>query len=188
MKLFRSPTPPSKTSDTQHRSSRLDHEAELTEPHTRGTTILVPRRALVELFARAASAARVAGDRGEHSSPTVEKLAGHIDAIFEEVSGLLGAARLTVEPLPAAEEGAPAVDPFAAADELRLFMGRADALAAATDGQFARGVTLGDADNRRDFRRIAHLVELTAAAVAEASEATDRLIAALERSLPPEEH
>ena len=150
-------------------------------------TIPVPRTVLVELFARASSAARLTSYLGERGSPIVERIAGHVDVIYHELSELIGAYHLTVEPLRPAEEPAPPADPLAAADALRLFIGRADALAAATDGYFAQGDSFGDASNRRDSRRIAHLVELTAAAVAEASDATDRLIAALERSLPPEE-
>ena len=152
-----------------------------------GATIPIPRRTLVELFARAASAARLTSYLSQHGAPTVERLAGHVDAIYLELSEILGAYHLTVEPLRPAEEPAPPADPLAAADDLRLLIARADALAATTDEQFSRVVILKEGDDRRGFRRLAHLVELTTAAVMDASDATDRLIAALERSLPPEE-
>lgn len=71
-----------------------------------------------------------------------------------------------------------------AADELRQLIARADALASTTDEQFSRIVVLQEGSDRRGFRRLAHLVELTANAVVAASDASDKLIAAVERTLP----
>jgi predicted ribosome quality control (RQC) complex YloA/Tae2 family protein len=71
-----------------------------------------------------------------------------------------------------------------AADELRQLIARADALASTTDEQFSRIVVLQEGSDRRGFRRLAHLVELTASAVVAAADASDKLIAAIERTLP----
>jgi hypothetical protein len=73
-----------------------------------------------------------------------------------------------------------------AVDELRQLIARADALASTTDEQFCRVVVLSGGDDRRGFKRLAHLVELTAMAVMAASDASDKLIAAVERALPSE--
>lgn len=112
-------------------------------------------------------------------APAVEQLSGHIDAIVHGLSELLGDQRSSVEPMARDEEAS-------AVDELRQLMGRADALASTTDEQFSRIVVLTEGDDRRGFRRLAHLVELTAMAVMAASEASARLIAAVEHALPPE--
>lgn len=64
-------------------------------------------------------------------------------------------------------------------------MARADVLASATNELFSRIVVLTDGD-RRDFTRLAHLVEMTALAVAGASEASSKLIAIVERRLSQE--
>ncbi len=100
---------------------------------------------------------------------------------------------LTAEPAPTAEatdatDGAPDAshEIQEALDELRQLMGRADALASTTDEQFSRVVVLGEGADRRGFRRLTHLVELTATAVMDASDASDKLIDAVERALPPE--
>jgi len=149
-------------------------------------TIPVPRTVLIELFARASSAARIIGYLGDRGSPVVERLIGHVDAIAQELGELLGAVHLTVEPLRTDAEKTPS-GALSRAGELRQLMAKADALATATDEQFCRVVVLRDGDDRRGFRRLAHLVELTAMAVVAASDASDKLIAAVERTLPPEE-
>lgn len=143
-------------------------------------SLQVPRPALVDLLVHASSAARMVGQLDERAgAPAVEQLSDHVDAIVHGLSELLGGHRPTVEPVPRGEEAN-------AADELRQVMARADALASTTDEQFSRIVVLTEGDDRRGFRRLAHLVELTAMAVMAASEASARLIAAVEHALPPE--
>ena len=147
----------------------------------------ISRSVLVELFARASSAARIVDDLdGRAGSNAVERLAGHIEAIVHELGELIGAYHLTVEPLPSDEAPTQSTVTLPPVDELRQLMARADALATVTDEQFCRIVVLTDGDDRRGFRRLAHLVELTASAVTAASDASDRLIAAVEHTLPAE--
>jgi hypothetical protein len=107
---------------------------------------------------------------------------------------------VTAEPAPA-DEISGAIDRLArgdrrcsvpreivdAIDELRQIIARADALASMTDEQFGSVVVLREGDDRRGFKRLAHLVELTAMAVMDASDASDKLFAAVEQALPPEQ-
>ena len=148
-------------------------------------TFQVSRPVFVDLFAHASSAASIVGHLDERGgAQVVERLAYHIDAIVHELSELLGTHHLTVEPLPADE--APPATALLPTDELRQLMARADALASTTDEQFCRVVVLREGDDRLGFKRLAHLVELTAMAVTAASDASAKLIAAVERALPPE--
>jgi hypothetical protein len=55
-----------------------------------------------------------------------------------------------------------------------------------TDEQFSRIVVLTDGDDRPGFRRLAHLIEMTALAVSAAFEASSKLIATRERDLSQE--
>jgi hypothetical protein len=73
-----------------------------------------------------------------------------------------------------------------AAEELRQLIGLADALASTADEQFCRVVVVGDGGDRRGVKRLAHLVECTASTVLAASDASAKLIAAVERILPLE--
>jgi hypothetical protein len=115
----------------------------------------VPKLVLVELLAHASSAARIVGHLDDRDrSPAVEQLSDHVDALVHGLSELLGGHRLTDEPVQADEE-------TNAVDELRQLMARADALATTTDEQFSRIVVLTEADDRRGFKRLVHLVELT---------------------------
>jgi hypothetical protein len=140
----------------------------------------VPKLVLVELLAHASSAARIVGHLDDRDrSPAIEQLSDQIDAIVHGLSQLLGGYRLTAEPASDDEE-------TNAIDKLRQLMARADALASTTDEQFSRVVVLTEGDDRRGFRRLAHLVELTAMSVTAASEASDKLIDAVEHALPPE--
>ena len=141
-----------------------------------GTHSQVPRLVLVDLLAHASSAASIVGHLDDRDrSPGVEQLSDHVDALVHGLGELLGGQRQTDEPGPADEE-------TDAVDELRQLMARADALASTTDEQFSRIVVLTEGDDRRGFKRLAHLVELTAMAVTAASDASARLIATVERS------
>lgn len=143
-------------------------------------SIHVPKLVLIELLAHASSAARIAGHLDDHARPhALEQLADHADALVHGLSKLLVGHRLTDEPVQVDEE-------TNAVDELRQHMARADALASTTDEQFSRIVVLTEEDDRRGFKRLAHLVELTAMAVAAASDASAKLIANVERALAPE--
>jgi hypothetical protein len=140
----------------------------------------VPKLVLVDLLVHASSAARIVGHlEGQGGSPALEQLSDHVDAIVHGVSELLGNQRLTAEPVPADEE-------TNAVDELRRRIARADALASTIDEQFSRVVVLAEGDDRRGIKRLAHLVELTALAVMDASDASAKLIAAVENAVPPE--
>ncbi|HWO17564.1 MAG TPA: hypothetical protein VNO30_02270 [Kofleriaceae bacterium] len=135
----------------------------------------LPTPVLADLLVHASSAARVVGRLGGRAgSATLEDLSGHVDALVHGLSELVSEHRL------AADDAETDV-----VDELRQFMARADALASATSELFSRIGVLTDGD-RRDFTRLAHLVEMTAMAVAGASEASSKLIAIVERHLPQE--
>jgi hypothetical protein len=136
----------------------------------------VPRSALIELFARASSARRNVDRLAEHpEAQLVERLADHLDAIVNDLNSLLSS-----PPLEAAEEPEQEQEPTL--DDLRLLLGRADALAAATHAQLEGGDVL----DRTHRRRLAHLVELTAEAVCAANEALGLLAHAIESSMSPE--
>jgi hypothetical protein len=140
----------------------------------------VPKLVLVDLLAHASSAARIVGHLDDRDgSVTLEQLSSHVDALVHGLSGLLGEHRST-------SELAPEHDETDVIDELRQHMARADALAATTDEQFSRIVVLTEGDDRRGFKRLAHLVEMTALAVSAASEASSKLIATVERVRPQE--
>jgi hypothetical protein len=141
----------------------------------------IPKLAVVDLLAHASSAARIAGHLDDCAgSTTFVQLSEHVDALVHGLSELLSDDRRSAK-------AAPADDETNAVDELRELMARADALATTTDEQFSRIVALTDGDDRRGFRRLAHLVEMTALAVSAASDASAKLIATVERELP-EEH
>ena len=131
------------------------------------------RLALVDLLVHASSAARLVGHLG-NSDDALKQLSNHIDALVHGVSALLDEHRQIPELAP---------DETAVIAELRHFMGMADALASTTDEQFSRIVVLTDGDDRRGFRRLAHLVGMTALAVSAASDASSKLIAAVELDL-----
>ena len=142
----------------------------------------IPRKArlvLVDLLAHASSAARIVGHLGDSDDSNLEQLSDHVDALVHGLSELFGANRLTDEP-------APDDDETDVVDELRQLMGRADALASATDELFNRVGGLTDGADRRCLTRLAHLVEMTALAVSAASEASSKLIATVERELSRE--
>lgn len=140
----------------------------------------VPKLVLVDLLAHASSAARIIGHLDNRDgSPTLEQLSSHVDALVRGLSGLMGEHR-------PATELASEHDETDEIDELRQHMARADALAATTDEQFSRIVVLTERDDRRGFKRLAHLVEMTALAVSAASEASSKLIATVERIRPQE--
>ncbi len=140
----------------------------------------VPKIALVDLLAHASSAARIAGHLDDRDGSTaLEQLSGHIDALAHGLSELLGDHRLTAELQPTAEE-------TNTVDALRHLMARADVLASTTDEQCRRTVVLTEGDDCRDFKRLAHLVEMTALAVTAASEASAKLIATIARDSPQE--
>ena len=140
----------------------------------------VPKLVLIDLLAYASSAARIVGHLDDcNDSTTFEQLSDHVDALVHGLSELLGGHRLTAAPAP--EDDEPDV-----VDELRQLMARADTLASTTNEQFSRIVVLADGDDRRGFKRLAHLVEMTALAVAAASEASAQLIADIERDLSQE--
>ena len=145
-----------------------------------GHALQVPKPVLGELLAHASSAARIVGHLDDRErSPAVEQLSDHVDALVHGLGELVGGHRLTDEPVQAEQE-------TNAVDELRQLIERADALASTTDEQFSRIVVLTEGDDRRGFKRLAHLVELTAMAVTAASDASAKLIAAVERALPSE--
>ena len=138
------------------------------------------RLALLDLLAHASSAARFVGHLDDRERPpALEQLSDHIDALVHGLTELLGGHR-SPNRLAPLDADPPLVD------ELRQLIARADAMASTTDEQFSRAVVLTEAEDRRDFRRLAHLVELTAMAVTAASEATAKLIATVERASPPE--
>lgn len=138
------------------------------------------RFALLDLLAQASSAARIVGHLDDcDGSINLEQLSAHIDALVHGLSELLGEHRLTVEMVPDDSE-------TDMVGELRQLMARADALAWTTDEQFSRIVVLADGDDRPGFRRLAHLVEMTALAVSAALEASSKLIATLEHDLSQE--
>jgi hypothetical protein len=131
------------------------------------------RLALVDLLVHASSAARLVGHLG-NSDDALKQLSNHIRRAVHGGSALLDEHRLIPELAP---------DETAVIDELRHFMGMADALASTTDEQFSRIVVLTDGDDRRGFKRLAHLVGMTALAVSAASDASSKLIAAVELDL-----
>lgn len=139
----------------------------------------VPKPVLVDLLAHASSAARIVGHLDDRHGTPLEQLSDHVDALVHGLCELLGEHRLTTEPTPSDEE-------TDVVGEFRQLTARADALASTTREQFSRIVVLTDGDDRRDFRHLAHLVELTALAVSAAAEASSKLIATLERDLPRE--
>ncbi|HWO26445.1 MAG TPA: hypothetical protein VNO30_47280 [Kofleriaceae bacterium] len=145
----------------------------------------VPKLVLVDLLAHASSAARVIGHLDGHlddrnGATTLEQLSSHVDALVHGLGQLLGGhLQKTVNAEPAPEHDDPDM-----IDELRQHIARADALASTTDEQFSRIVVLTEGDDRRGFKRLAHLVEMTALAVAAASEASSKLIATVERARP----
>lgn len=71
-----------------------------------------------------------------------------------------------------------------AADEVRRVAAEADALASGTKDQFDRIVGLTDPDDRRSFERVAHMVGLTARAALAAAEASKKLFAIVDGTLP----
>lgn len=136
----------------------------------------VPKAVLVDLLAHASSAARIVGHLDDRNgSASLEQLSDHADALVHGLSELLCERRLTAE---VARDD----DKTDMVDELRQLVARADALASTTNDQFSRIVVLTDGDDRRDFKRLAHLVEMTALAVSAASEASTKLIAIIERT------
>jgi hypothetical protein len=138
------------------------------------------RFALLDLLTQASSAARIVGHLDDcDGSTTLEQLSDHIDALVHGLGELLGEHRVTAELVP--DHGETDM-----VGELRQLMARADALAWTTDEQFSRIVVLADGDDRPGFRRLAHLVEMTALAVSAALEASSKLIETLERD-PPQE-
>jgi hypothetical protein len=140
----------------------------------------VPKPVLVDLLVHASSAARIVGHRDDRDdSSNLEHLSDHVDALVHGLGGLLGEHRLP----PAL---APDDNEKDMLDELRQLMARADALASTTNEQFSRVVVLTDGDDPRDFKRLAHLVEMTALAVMAASEASSKVIATIERDLSQE--
>lgn len=132
------------------------------------------RLVLVDLLVHASSAARLVGHLG-NDDDSLKQLSDHVDALVHGVSALLDEHRLIPELAP---------DKTDVIDELRHLMGMADALASTTDEQFSRIVVLTDGDDRRGFKRLAHLVGMTALAVSAASEASAKLVAAVELDLP----
>ncbi|HWO22451.1 MAG TPA: hypothetical protein VNO30_27020 [Kofleriaceae bacterium] len=134
------------------------------------------RLVLVDLLAHASAAARIVGHREDSNDSNREQLSDHVDALVHGLSELFGDHRLTDKPAPDGDEAD-------VVDELRQLMARADALASTTNEQFSRIVVLTDGDDRRGFTHLAHLVEMTALAVSAASEASSKLIAAMERDL-----
>lgn len=126
----------------------------------------VPKPVLVDLLAHASSVARIChGDRLNDMEP----LSDHVQALVQGLTDLL-----RKEQPPDVEHDAGVVD------ELRQLIARADALASTTDEQLSHLVTAAEGGDRRGFNRLAHLVELTAAAVTAAAEASGRLIALVE--------
>lgn len=133
-----------------------------------------PKPVLVDLLAHASCAARIVGHLDDFDDPsTLEQLSDHVDALVHGLSELLGRHRVTGDPAPDDNEQE-------MLEELRLLMARANALASTTNAQFSRVVVLTDRDNPQDFTHLAHLVEMTALAVTAASEASSKLIDALE--------
>jgi hypothetical protein len=116
------------------------------------------------------------GCREDSDDSNLGQLSDHVDALVHGLSELFGDHRLTHKPAPDGDEAD-------VVDELRQLMARADALASTTNEQFSRIVVLTDGDDRRGFTHLAHLVEMTALAVSAASEASSKLIAAIERDL-----
>lgn len=140
----------------------------------------VSKLVLVDLLAHASSAARIIGHLDNRDdSATIEQFSRHVDALVHGLGQLLGGHQQTAELVPENDE----TDVI---DELRQHMARADALASTTDEQFSRIVVLTEGDDRRGFKRLAHLVEMTALAVSAASEASSKLIATVERARPRE--
>lgn len=153
----------------------------------------VPKLALVDLLARASSAAHIVGRLEDcDGSTAVEQLADHIDALVHGLCELVGEHRRAGELAPGNGEHrragamAPGDGEMDAFGELRQCMARADALAWTTDEQFSRVVVLADGANRPGFARLAHLIEMTALAVSSAADASAKLIATLERDVSQE--
>lgn len=151
------------------------------------------RLALVDLLAQASSAARIVGHLDDRDGSTViTQLSDHIDALVHGICELVGEHRRAGELAPGdgehrrASELAPGDGEPDAFGELRQCMARADALAWTTDEQFSRVVVLADGANRPGFARLAHLIEMTALAVSAAADASDKLIATLERDVARE--
>jgi hypothetical protein len=71
-----------------------------------------------------------------------------------------------------------------AANEVRRVAAEADALASGTKDQFDRIAGLTDPDDRRSFERVAHMVGLTARAALAAAEASEKLFAIVDGTLP----
>jgi len=138
------------------------------------------RLVLVDLLAHASSAARIVGHLDNNDdSTTLDQLSNHVDALVHGLSELLGEHRLTTE-LARSDKETDVIG------ELRRLIARADALAWTTDEQFNRIVVLVDGDDRPGFKRLAHLIELTALAVSAVSEASSKLSAPLEHDLSQE--
>jgi hypothetical protein len=157
-------------------NSRTSKLTNLEGAHAMSSSLRVPRLVLIDLLAHASSGARIVGHLDDRDrSPGVEQLSDHVDALVHGLSEVLGSHGVTEEPEQAEEE-------TNEVDELRQLMARADALASTTDEQFSRIVVLTEGDDRRGFKRLAHLVELTAMAVTAASDASAKLIATVERA------
>jgi hypothetical protein len=146
--------------DAAAESAQREEHALMKDPSRKN----VPKPVLVDLLVHASSAARIVGhldDRDDSSN--LEQLSDHVDVLVHVLGDLLGEHRSTIELTPNGDE----TDML---DELRRLMARADALASTTNEQFSRVVVLTDGDDPRDFKRLAHLIEMTALAVMAAAE------------------